>query len=141
MDLQLAADLDDVTTRLMAAITELKAALRGAAPDHAELCKRRILLARLAGERLRFLSERIFPLLRTGPTASHRAVVRPHEQRLRVLFGESTRHIGEWGSPRITTDWPGYVADTRRMIALVENFLAVERREVYPLLTTLARAA
>lgn len=141
MDLALAADLDDINGRFAGALRGLEAALRGAAPDHAELGKRRILLARLARERLRFLTDRVIPILNHGPTPGHPAAARALEDRLRTLFGESTKHIGAWSSAQIRADWPAYVKATRGMIAQVEAFQAAERRDVYPLLATLARAA
>ncbi|MDB5679681.1 hypothetical protein [Sphingomonas bacterium] len=141
MDLTLAAELDEVNTNFAAAIKGLEAALRKDAPDLPDLGKRRSQLARLAGQRLRFLTGRLVPVLDAGPTAAHVAAARALEERLRALFGESTRHIGDWSSARISSDWPGYVAATRGMIARVEAFLAAERREVYPLLGTVRRAA
>jgi hypothetical protein len=141
MDLTLAAELDEVNTKFAAAIKGLETALRGDAPDLSELGKRRSHLARLAGQRLRFLTGRLVPMLDSGPSPTHPAAARALEERLRALFAESTRHIGDWGSARIRADWPGYIAATRTMIAGVEAFLAAERREVYPLLATLPRAA
>ena len=141
MDLKLAAELDDVNSKFVAAIKGLEAALRRDAPDLIELGKRRSHLAKLSGERLRFLTSQLIPALDSGATATHIAAARALEERLRALFAETTSHIGDWGSPRIRADWQGYVAATRAMIVLVETFLMNERREIYPLLVALPRAA
>jgi hypothetical protein len=141
MDLALAAELDRVNEEFSAALDALDAALRGSQPDLAELGKRRTRLARLAGQRLRFLNNRLCPALAAGPTPAHPAAARALENRVAALFSESTNHIGQWNNATIAADWTGYITATRNMLRQVRSVLAMERRDIYPLLGSLPRAA
>lgn len=141
MPVDLAADLDDLNLRFAAAIAALEAALKPATPDTNDLGKRRVALARVASERVRFVHGRLCPMLATGETPRHADAARQLRERIAGLIAESNRHIGEWSMARIVADWAGYGAATRVMATQARAVLTMERREIYPLLATLARAA
>ena len=134
----LAAELDDVNQHFQAAMYALESALRSDTPDLLDIGKRRIALARAASARLRFIDARLYPALVAGPTPAHAAAARTLRARISALFAASNRHIGEWSGQRVASDWPGYRDATRAMTAEVKALLAMERREIYPLLATAA---
>lgn len=138
MTLALATELDEINEEFQAAIQALEAALRPAAPDLVDLGKRRATLARRASARLRFVDGKLCPTLAAGPTPAHAAAARQLRQRIAELFAASNQHIGEWDGTRIATDWDGYRAATRTMAAQAKALLAMERRDIYPLLATAA---
>ena len=136
MTLALAAELDDVNERFQAALAALERALGHDAPDFAELGKLRAHLARMAGQRLRFIDRHLCPVLIAGPTAAHHEAARNLRERIGALFSASNGHIGHWDTKRIASDWQGYRASTRAMVGDARALLAMERREIYPLLAS-----
>lgn len=138
MPLALAAELDDINHRFQTALHSLESALRTDTPDLIDIGKRRIVLARAARARLRFIDARLCPALVAGPTPAHAAAAQNLRARITALFVASNRHIGEWNSQRVAADWKGYRDATRAMAAAAKTVLATERREVYPLLLTAA---
>ena len=139
MPVALAADLDDLNQRFTTAMLALESVLTRPQPDTTDLGKRRAALARVTTERVRFVHSRLCPMLSTGPTPSHAAAARQLRERIAGLIAASNRHIGEWSTARIAADWPGYGAATRTMAAQARTVLAMERRDVYPLLATIAQ--
>lgn len=137
MPIALAADLDDINQRFSTALLALESALKPDVPNAAELGKRRAALARIASERLRFVYNRLCPMLASGPTANHAIAARQLRERVAGLIAESNRHIGEWSTARIAADWQGYGAATRTMATQARAVLAMERRDIYPLLATI----
>jgi len=140
MPIALAADLDDLNQRFTTALLALESALRPDTPNTAELGKRRAALARIASERLRFVYHRLCPMLASGPTPNHAIAARKLRERVAKLIAESNAHIGEWSTARIAADWAGYGVATRTMAAQARAVLAMERRDIYPLLATIAVA-
>ncbi|MEO5493834.1 MAG: hypothetical protein ABIR08_07380 [Sphingomonas sp.] len=138
MTLALAAELDDINAQFQADIQALEAALRTDEPNLIDLAKRRALLARTARARLTFVDAKLCPLLASGPTPAHGAAARQLRQRIGDMFAASNRHIGEWSGARIAADWSGYREATRAIAAQVKALLAMERRDIYPLLATTA---
>lgn len=138
MTLALATELDEINQQFQAALNALEAALRPAEPDLVELGKRRAMLARRASARLRFIDAKLCPMLTSGPTPAHDAAARQLRQRIAALFRASNHHIGEWSSARIADDWNGYRIATRAMATQAKALLAMERREIYPLMATAA---
>ena len=136
MTLALAAELDDINLRFQTTIHALENTLRSTSPDLSDIAKRRAALARMASTRLRFIDARLCPTLVAGPTPAHGAAARQLRARIAALFVESNRHIGEWNSARIATDWAGYRVATRTMVSQVKAVLAMERRDIYPLLAS-----
>ncbi|MBN8814110.1 MAG: hypothetical protein J0J06_01525 [Sphingomonas sp.] len=136
MTLALATELDEINQQFSAALHALEAALRSDEPDLVDLGKRRTALARHARVRLNFIDGKLCPLLAAGPTPAHGAAARQLRQRIGDIFAASNRHIGDWSSADIAADWDGYRDATRAMAAQVKALLAMERRDVYPLLAT-----
>jgi hypothetical protein len=46
----------------------------------------------------------------------------------------STSHIGAWGLPQVTADWPGYVRASAPMRQSLRDLIAADRETLYPLL-------
>ncbi len=139
MPAALASDLDDLNQRFTAALAALEGSLKLPAPDVIELGKRRAALARVTTERVRFVHGRLCPMLATGPTPRHAAAAGQLRERVAAVIAASNRHIGEWSTGQIAADWTGYGAATRAMVAQVRAVLAMERRDIYPLLATVAQ--
>ncbi|MES2098170.1 MAG: hypothetical protein V4459_15565 [Pseudomonadota bacterium] len=138
MVLALAAELDDINDQFQAAIDALEGTLKTGGPDIAELARRRAALARVASARLRMIDQKLCPLLESGPTPQHAAAARHLRDRIAAIFAASNQHIGDWSSQRVVADWNGYCAATRSLASDVKSLLAMERRDIYPLLATAA---
>ena len=138
MPLALAAELDDINQRFQTALHSLESALRSDTPDLLDIGKRRIALARAASARLRFIDTKLCPALVAGPTPAHASAAQDLRTRISALFAASNRHIGEWSSQRVAADWAGYRDATRAMAAAAKALLAIDRREIYPLLLAAA---
>jgi hypothetical protein len=136
MPIALAASLDDINQRFIAAIAALEKALANEQPDIAALGRTRLTLARTTTERVRFVHERLCPMLAAGPTPRHGAAARKLRDQIAAAVTSSNRHIGEWSGSRIAADWAGYRAATRIQIVKVRALLTMERTEIYPLIPT-----
>lgn len=138
MTLALAAELDEINRQFQGDIHALETALHRGEPNLADLARRRAMLARTARTRLQFIDAKLCPLLATGPTPAHGAAARQLRQRIGDLFAASNRHIAEWSGARIVADWNGYREATGAIAAQVKALLAMERRDIYPLLVSAA---
>jgi hypothetical protein len=139
MDLTLAAELDETNRHFKLALDSLEKALTFDMPDLIDLSKRRVILARAASARLRFVDDRLYPTLMAGPTGAHAAAARRLRAEIAALFATFNRHVGVWNTKSIGVNWPRYRAVTQVLINDVRTLFDMERREIYPLLSSALR--
>jgi Hemerythrin HHE cation binding domain len=83
----------------------------------------------------------LYPLLLASPEAHVAATARLFSEEMGGLAAAYRAHCDRWSADAIAADWPGYCADSRVLLDALTRRIRRENRELYPLLTTFARAA
>lgn len=103
-------------------------------PDGGALSTARLRFSRVLRRHLQHVDGPILSHLRT--TADPRA--KPAIDAFRLLLQEyheaAAHHVARWPSTSVTADWNGYRRSVKDMLARLRNRIAVERRDIHPLL-------
>ena len=94
-----------------------------------------------ASLRRRTLSARIRDYCRERGTADEIRRLAELEKADRALLRASAGHISSWSAQAIRGDWPGYCQGSRQIRGHMHQFIALEQRELYPLLEKAAGLA
>jgi hemerythrin-like domain-containing protein len=115
-------------------LDRLNAYLEGGPPDPLPFLHFRRELGRIVTHHLKKQDWVLYPRLK----ASGRAELRAAAIRLCAEIGSFEEAFGayarRWTSSRIGEDWAGYREETRAMVRLLERRMALEERDLYPLL-------
>lgn len=110
-----------------------------ALPDGSTLSTARLRFSRALRRHLQHVDGQILSHLRT--TADPRA--KPTLDAFRLLLQEyheaAAHHVARWPSTSVTADWDGYRGSVNDMLARLRNRIAVERRDIHPLLADAGR--
>ena len=108
-------------------------------PDGSTLSTARLRFSRALRRHLQHVDGPILSHLRT--TADPRA--KPTLDAFRLLLQEyheaAAHHVARWPSTSVTADWDGYRRSVNDMLARLRNRIAVERRDIHPLLAGAGR--
>ena len=103
-------------------------------PDGSLLSAARLRFSRALRRHLQYVDGTILSHLRV--TADPRA--KPALDAFRLLLQEyheaAAHHVARWPSTSVTADWDGYRQSVKDMLAKLRNRIAVERRDIHPLL-------
>ena len=83
----------------------------------------------------------LYPRLIASSDGAVSAAGRKFQEEMGGLAPAFVAYCDKWSATAIERDWPGYCADTRKILDLLENRLICENRELLPLLAKLDQAA
>ena len=83
----------------------------------------------------------LYPRLIASSDDAVSAAGRKFQEEMGGLAPAFVAYCDKWSATAIERDWPGYCADTRKILDLLENRLICENRELLPLLAKLDQAA
>lgn len=106
-----------------------------------ELATIRLQLSRASSARSRFIAETVGPALLGRLHGTEADGVRQLLADALALSQASSAHIVRWNAAAVAADWPGYAAEARTLLAMMEARVAREAGLLYPLLQADQRAA
>jgi hypothetical protein len=127
------ADLKATNEELLAALDALEKLTTEAEPDLAGLAAARLKMSKASGQRRRIVDTACNLLLETAPPDDARKLRGLREINAAQLE-TSTAHIGAWGLPQVTADWPGYCRASAPMRQSLRDLVAADRDTLYPML-------
>ena len=83
----------------------------------------------------------LYPRLIASSDGAVSAAGRKFQEEMGGLAPAFVAYCDKWSATAIERDWPGYCADMRKILDLLENRLICENRELLPLLAKLDQAA
>lgn len=83
----------------------------------------------------------LYPRLMGSGNAEVAATAQAFNDEMGGLASTYLAYSDKWNAGAIASDWPGYCAETKTIIAALTDRITRENRELYPLLDTLDRAA
>jgi hypothetical protein len=118
-------------TRLAACLAEMAELTSKPYPDITTLVAARVRISKASAERARFISEKVYPVLKPG---ADKALL----DRLNVLAKEflekreaSSEHVVRWNATSIAADWEGYRAASLRIRRMMKRRIEQEVAILY----------
>jgi hypothetical protein len=127
------AELRATNEDLLAALDVLEKLTGQPVPNEASLATARLRLSRASGKRRRVVDAACNLLLETASPEEARKLRGLREINAAQLEA-STTHIGTWGLPQVTADWPGYCRASASMRQSLRDLVQADRETLYPLL-------
>lgn len=127
------AELKATNEELLAALDALDTLTARAEPDLAGLAGARLKMSKASGQRRRIVDAACNLLLETASPDEARKLRGLREINAAQLEA-STTHIGAWGLPQLTADWPGYCRASAPMRQSLRDLVEADRETLYPLL-------
>jgi hypothetical protein len=127
------AELNATNDELLAALDALDMLTLEPEPDLALLASARLKMSKSSGQRRRIVDAACNLLVETASAEDARKLRGLREINAAQLEA-STSHIGAWGLPQLTADWPGYVRASAPMRQSLRDLIEADRETLYPLL-------
>lgn len=127
------AELNATNDELLAALDALDVLTAQPEPDLAGLAAARLKMSKASGQRRRVVDAACNLLVETASADDARKLRGLREINAAQLEA-STSHIGAWGLPQVTADWPGYVRASAPMRQSLRDLIEADRETLYPLL-------
>jgi hypothetical protein len=127
------AELNATNDELLAALDALDTLTLEPEPELALLASARLKMSKASGQRRRIVDAACNLLVETASAEDARKLRGLREINAAQLEA-STSHIGAWGLPQITADWPGYVRASAPMRQSLRDLIEADRETLYPLL-------
>lgn len=127
------AELKATNEELLAALDALDLLTAEPEPDLAGLAAARLKLGKASGQRRRIVDAACNLLVETVSPDEGRKLRGLREINAAQLEA-STTHIGTWGLPQLTADWPGYCRASAPMRQSLRELVEADRETLYPLL-------
>jgi hypothetical protein len=127
------AELNATNDELIAALDALDTLTAQSEPDLAGLAAARLKMSKASGQRRRIVDAACNLLVETASADDARKLRGLREINAAQLEA-STSHIGAWGLPQLTADWPGYVRASAPMRQSLRDLIDADRETLYPLL-------
>lgn len=127
------AGLESAHRALLAEMASIDQLTREPALDSLRLTAARWKISQASLRRLT-LSARIREYFRARGTADEIRKLMELEIADRALLRASADHIRIWSAQTIGDDWPGYCQASRQIREQMQQFIALEQRQLYPLL-------
>ena len=83
----------------------------------------------------------LYPRMLNSADKNVAQTARKFSEEMGGLANAYSDYAEKWGAHAIDEDWPGYCADTRRIVEALTRRIGRENRELYPLLEALDKAA
>ncbi len=103
-------------------------------PDGGMLSAARLRFSRALRRHLQHVDGPILSHLRTTADPGARPAVDAFRLMLQEYHEAAAYHVARWPSTSVTADWDGYRRSVNDMLARLRNRIAVERRDVHPML-------
>ena len=127
------AELMATNQDLLDALDALDALTAEPEPNLAGLASARLKMSKASGQRRRVVDAACTLLLESASPEDARKLRGLREINAAQLEA-STGHIGAWGLPQLTADWPGYCRASAPMRQSLRDLIEADRETLYPLL-------
>lgn len=127
------AELKAANEDLLSALDALDVLTAEPEPDLALLASARLKMSKASGQRRRIV-DAACNVLADSLSPEDARLLRGLREINAAQLEASTSHIGAWGLPQVTADWPGYVRASAPMRQSLRDLVEADRNTLYRLL-------